>query len=146
MLSQKIHENLILAMKAGDTVTRDTLRFLEAEIKKRAIDTRKELGDEEVQKVIVSQVKSRKDSISQFLSGGREDLANPEILAVEILEKYLPSQMEDGELEKLVKIELEQAGISDVKDMGRAMGIVMAKIAGRADGNRVREKVQKFLS
>lgn len=146
MLFQKIHEDLVTAMKSGDTKRRDVLRFLESDIKKREIDERKELSDEEVQKVIASQIKSRRDSIVQFRAGGREDLAEPEELAIRILEAYLPEQMDDEELEALVKTTLEESGISSVKDMGRAMGVVIAKIAGRADGNRVRESVQKFLS
>lgn len=145
MLSQKIHEDLVLAMKSGDTERRDILRFLEADIKKKAIDTRKELTDEEVQKAIASQIKSRKDSVAQFRSGGREDLAAPEISAITILEAYLPAQMEDEELLVIVKESLSEAGIVDAKDIGRAMGAVMSKIAGRADGNRVREMVVKML-
>ncbi len=146
MLSQKIHEDLIVAMKSGDTGRRDVLRFLEADIKKKSIDTRRELSDEEVQKAITSQIKSRKDSIAQFRSGGREDLAEPEVSAIAILEAYLPEQMSDEDLGSIVRGALAESGVDDLKDMGRAMGAVMPKVAGRADGNRVKDMVIKVLT
>lgn len=146
-LQQQIHADLIGAMKSGEAEKRDVLRFLESAMKKVMVDSRKEtLTDEEVRKVIASQIKSRKDSVEQFRSGNREDLAEPEERAIELLGVYMPKQMDDAELETLVRGALEAAGVSDAKDMGRAMGAVMPKVSGRADGNRVREMVQKLLS
>ena len=146
-LQETIHADLIRAMKAGEVAKRDTLRFLESDLKKRAIDARKNaLSDEEAQKAVASQIKARKDSVEQFREGGREDLATLELEAIAILEAYLPAQMPDEELEQLVRDALAQSGITDAKDMGRAMGAVMPKIAGRADGNRVRKVVAKILA
>lgn len=147
MLLEKIHGDLIAAMKSGDAERRDVLRFLESDLKKRAIDARKEaLSDEEAQKVVASHVKARKDSVLQFRSGGREDLAIPEEAAILILESYLPEQMSDVDLEAAVREALSENGITDAKEMGRAMGAVMKRIAGRADGNRVKVMVGKILA
>lgn len=146
-LQEQIHEDLIASMKSGETEKRDVLRFLESAIKKRAIDNKKQdLSDEEVQKVIASQIKSRRDSVGQFRAGNRVDLAEPEERAIRMLETYLPEQMGDEEIEALVQEALEKYGVTSEKDMGRAMGAIMPQVQGRADGNRVRKVVQKLLT
>lgn len=143
MLAQTIHTDLISAMKSGDTACRDVLRFLESDLKKRAIDSRKELTDEDIQKVIASHIKSRRDSVAQFRLGNREDLVGAELDAIVLLEKYLPRQMSQEELETFVA---ETLGSFGTVDIGKAMGVLMPKISGRADGNRVREAVINFLA
>ena len=146
MVLERIHADLISAMKSGDATRRDILRFLESDCKKKAIDARKEaLTDEEALKVIASHIKSRKDSVAQFRAGGREDLAIPEEAAILVLEAYLPEQMSDRELETIVREFLAESGAVDDKNRGPAIGAVMKRVAGKADGGRVREMMEKIL-
>lgn len=148
-LYQTIGEHLKDAMKSGDTFRRDTLRLVQSAVKNVAIEKRKnaaELSDGEVEDVLRRLVKQRKDSIEQYRSGGREDLASKEEEELNLLATYLPQAMTDGELETLVIEVLAEAGVADKSQMGQAMGMVMKKVAGRADGDRVKKMVEGRLS
>jgi uncharacterized protein YqeY len=134
------------AMKAKDNATLSTLRLLLSAIKNKQIDTQHDLSEEEIQAVIKTQVKQLKDAAQTFRDGGRDELAADSEAEIKILEKYLPAQMGDEELEALVKTAVEESGAAGPQDMGRAMGAAMKAVAGRADGNRVKTLVQKFLA
>lgn len=145
-LSEIITTDMKEAMKAKDNATLSTLRLLRSAIKNQEIDLQHELTDEEVLAVVKSQTKQLKDSIEAFVSGNREDLAEPTRAEVEILKKYLPAEMSDEELQGIVKKTIEELGATSKEDMGKVMGLAMKAVAGKADGNRVKQMVEKSLS
>lgn len=145
IINEKIKEDLKGAMKAGDTEKRDVLRMIDSMIKNVEIEKGKRetgLSEEEIMEVLMRAVKQRKDSASQYLAGGRPELAEKEQKEIEIISIYLPEQMNEEELSKVVVEVMES---SDEKDMGKIMGQVMGRVKGRADGNLVRQIVQKQL-
>jgi uncharacterized protein len=152
-MSMSLHEtigtHLKEAMKSGDTVRRDTLRLLQSAVKNVAIEKRKapaELADEEVQDVIRKLVKQHKDSIEQYRAGQRADLVAKEEAELNLLAAYLPQAMPDTELRALVETALKESGLTAKSQMGQAMGMVMKKVAGRADGDSVRRIVESLLA
>jgi uncharacterized protein len=145
-LAEKITDNMKTAMKAKDSATLSTLRLLVSALKNKKIDVQHELSDAEVQDVVKAQVKQLKDSIESFKAGGREDLAMSTQTEIGVLEQYLPAQMSDEELTKVVKEAVEKSGATSKADMGKVMGAAMAAVAGRADGSRVKEIVGTLLS
>src|SRR5690606_2839830 len=134
------------AMRARDTETRDAIRYVLSAVKNAEIEKRAELTEEEELKLIRSQVKQRQDSIEQFRSGGREDLVAKEESQVRILEKYLPQQMSDDELDAFVKTGIAETGAESPKDMGKVMGLLSAKAEGRVDGRRLSTAVRNALA
>ncbi len=148
MLKKEILSDLKIAMKARDIKTRDTLRALDSMIKNEEIKLGKReegINDAEIVKLIKKSIKQRKDSIKQFIDGGRPELAKNEEEEVAVLQKYMPSQMSKEEIEEIVQKIISQTGFSKKSDMGKAMGMVMKEIGDNADGNLVREAVNKFL-
>ena len=144
-LKEQIQNDLKNAMKAKDVFTRDTLRFLISAIKQVEVDSRKELSDEDIIKIIQKSVKQREEAASQYKEGGREDLYEKEIKEANILKSYLPKQLDDAELEEEVKKIIEEVGATSMKDMGKVMGTATKKLAGRADGKRINQMVKKIL-
>jgi len=147
-LKQKISDDLKSAMKSGDTLKRDTLRFLDSAIKNVEIEKKKKeegLNDEEIQEVIARSVKQRKDSITQYEAGGRADLAEKEKKEMEILMAYMPAQMSEEEVKEAVKKVIAETGASSKSEMGKVMGAAMAKLKGKADGNLVKKIVEEEL-
>lgn len=148
-LITEISDELKTAMKAGETVKRDTLRFLQSAVKNAAIEKRKpvaEFTDGEVQDVVKRLVKQRKDSIEQYRAAKREDLVEKEAAELALIEGYLPAQLSRDAVEAIVARVL--AGLPDAtaKDVGRVMGAVMKETAGQADGAVVRELVMAKLT
>jgi uncharacterized protein YqeY len=121
------------------------LRHVLAKLKQVTIDQRKELTNEEIIKILKSELKSRKDALEQFKEGGRDDLIEQTEYEISQIEQYLPAQMSDEDLEKVVKETLEKVGASSPQDMGKAMGAVMKEVGDQADGGRVKEMVMKLL-
>ena len=142
MLKEKLNQDLKDAMKAGDTQKRDTLRMLVSAIKNKEIDKRQELTDEQVLEVLASEVKKRKDSVAQFLAGGRPELAEKEEAEIAVLHGYLPKQLNEDELKAIVA---ETVAGMDKQDVGQAMKAVMAKVKGKADGTLVSKLVKDAL-
>lgn len=135
-------------MKMGDTVRRDVIRFLWSAIGREEVDRGKRetgLTDEEVLMLISRQIKQRKDSISQYDSADRKDLADKERTEASILETYLPKQLTEEEIKSVVTQTLHEVGTVTAKDMGKVMGLAMAKVKGVADGTVVRRFVQEAL-
>lgn len=145
-LKEQLETDLKTAMRARDNETRDAIRYVLAAVKNAEIDKRSELTPDEELKLIRSQVKQRQDSIEQFRSGGREDLAGKEEAQVRILEKYLPQQMDDEELASFVKAGIEESGAEGPKDMGKVMGLLSARAEGRVDGRRLSTAVRNALA
>ena len=148
-LHEKIRSELKEAMKAGDAERRDTLRFLESAVKNEAIEKRKpvtELTDEEVIAVVKRMAKQRMDSIGSYRTGGREDLAAKEESELVILRSYLPEEMPAEEVMALVREAAFESGAASKADFGKAMGLAMKKVAGRADGSVVKKCLEEILA
>ena len=145
-LDDKISQDYVKAMKDRDTLRSATLNFLRAQIKNVKIDKRVEkVTDQDVIAVIKKQVKQRHDSIAQFTSGGRQDLVVKEEAELNILKSYLPVEMSPQPLTAIVDDAIKAAGAVSVKDMGRIMKEVLAKVAGQADGQMVSALVKERL-
>ncbi len=140
---QDLDNALKEAMKAKDSVALDSIRAIIAELKKA--DVKKVWADEEIHGVIQKAIKQRKDSIEQFINGGRPDLAEGEKKQIIVLEKFLPEQLSEDEIEKLVTEAVAATGAADAKDMGKVMGWLMPKIKGKADGGVVNRVVKAKL-
>lgn len=147
-LITEIGDELKVAMKAGEVVKRDTLRFFQSALKNAAIEAHKpvaEFTDAEVEAVAKKLVKQRKDSIAQYETAGRVDLAEKERAELVFIESYLPAQLSREAVEAVVARVLAAMPVATAKDMGRIMGAVMKETAGAADGNLVRELVSARL-
>ena len=134
------------AMKAGDKDRLKVVRLAIAAVKQVEVDTRKELDDSAVLGVIEKMVKQRRDSIEQFEKGGREDLAAIERAEIAVLETYLPEQLTDEELAALIDEVIGATGAESIRDMGKVMGAIKAKAAGRADMGTVGARVKERLA
>jgi len=145
-LKEKLTADMKDAMKARDAETRDAIRYVLSALKNAEIDKKGDLSEEEELKLLRSQVKQRQDSIEQFRAGGREDLAEKEESQVRILERYLPQQMSDEELDAFVKQGIAEVGAEGPKDMGKVMGSLTAKADGRVDGRRLSAAVRNALA
>lgn len=147
-LKQKLQEELKQSMLARDVLKTSVLRMLLSainyyEIKKGGAGY--EATDEDVLSVIQKEVRQRKDSIEQFQKAGRQDLVDKETKELKLLQKYLPEQMNDEEIKKLVKEAINQTEASSPTDMGRIMNVLMPKIKGKADGGIVSKIVKETL-
>lgn len=145
-LRSQLETDMKAAMRARDNERRDAIRYVLSAVKNAEIDKRAELTPDEEVKLIRSQVKQRQDSIEQFRSGGREDLAAKEESQVAILEKYLPQQMSDEELWEFVKQGIAETGAEGPKDMGKVMGALNPRTGGRVDGKRLSSAVRDALA
>lgn len=160
MIKEQIKEDLKKAMQEKEEVKLSVLRMVSSamfnkEKEKRAklskteeeskLDEMSKLTDEEALEVVSSEVKKRKDSIEQYKKGGRSDLAEGEEKELEILMKYMPEQIEDDEIRKIVKKKIEELGVSGPQETGKLMGAVMPLLKGKADGNTVSKIVQEEL-
>lgn len=145
-LLQILQEEMKQALKAKDTLKLSVIRMLISEIKKVQIDTKKDLSDEEIIQVIQKYAKQRKESIKQYRDAGREDLAQKEEKELEIVSKFLPEQLSEDEIVKIVEQASSETGASSIKDMGKVMKIVMGKVKGRADGSVISKIVKEKLA
>lgn len=145
-INEKIKADLKEAMKSGNTEKRDVLRMIDSMIKNVEIEKGKRaegLSDEEIIEVMMRAVKQRKDSISQYISGGRPELAEKEQKEVNIISAYLPEQLSEEEITKVVKDVISQMGEVTKGDMGKVIGQAMGRMKGKTEGNAVREAVEK---
>jgi uncharacterized protein YqeY len=145
-LKAQISEDMKSTMKAGDKDRLKVLRLMLAAIQQIEVDKRIELDDSAVLGVLDKMVKQRRDSISQFKNGGREDLADIELAEIAVLKTYLPEQLGEVELDKIIDEAIKDSGAESIRDMGNVMGQVKAKAAGRADMGAVSAKVKERLS
>jgi uncharacterized protein YqeY len=144
-LEEQIKNDLKDAIKSGESATRDVLRLLTSDMKNEAIKTRLELEDKDVLAVLKKNIKSRKDSIEQFIAGGRADLADKERAELSIIEKYMPPEMGAEEVEKIVKDTITKMDAASTTNFGSVMKAVMKAVDGRADGSVVSQTVKKAL-
>lgn len=141
----QIKEDIKQAMREKNRKQLDVLRGLQSVIKNRAIDLGKDLEEADVIGVVKGEVKKMKDALDTFVTGAREDLAEKAREEIDILKSYLPEEMSDADLEKIVKSKLEELSITEPSDIGKAMGVMMTELKDKVDGGRVREKVQELL-
>ena len=145
-LKERLTEDFKDAMKSKDEIRKNTVNLARAAIKQVEVDTQKELTDEEIIPIIAKQVKMRKDALADFEKGGRTDLIEAYNKEIEVLEVYLPAQLSDDEIRKVVSETAAELGIESGKqNMGKLMGPVMAKVKGQADGGAVKKIVMEFL-
>lgn len=147
-LFEQINEDLKQAMRAKDTVALQTLRnikklFLEAQT---APGANHELSDEDAIKIIQKLTKQGKDSAAIYSEQNRQDLADEELAQVAVLAKYLPAQLSDEELTTAIQAIITKVGASDMKDMGKVMGVASKELAGKAEGQAISAKVKELLS
>jgi uncharacterized protein len=145
-LKEKIVADMTAAMKAKDAARTSTLRMVKAAITNREKDGGGELGDEDVMKLLRSQVKQRRDSVEQYQKGGRPELADKELAEIAVIEEYLPQAASQDEIDAAVAAAISETVASSMKDMGAVMKAVMPKLAGKnADGKAVSETVKAKL-
>ncbi len=146
-LSKQIVTDLTTAMKAQDANRTSTLRMVKAAMMNRQIEKGSELDDEEMQKLLRSLVKQRRDSIEQYEKAGRQELVDKEQAEIEVIETYLPQAASQEEIEQAVIAAIAETGASSMKDMGKVMKAAQAALAGKnADGRTVSETVKARLS
>lgn len=142
---QRLEEDLKSAMRAGDTTTRDAIRYLLAAVKNAEIDARGTGAAADADAALRKVAKQLADAIDQYRAAGRNDLADHELAQLDVLKRYLPEEMSDEALQAVVVGAIAETGATGPKDMGRVMPVVLAKTAGQADGRRVSAAVKDAL-
>jgi len=145
-LLSDIKQDLKQAMLDKNDLQRDTIRMFLAEVQRFEIDTKEEANDAKAIQIINKMIKQRNDSISQFKSGGRNDLAEKEEKEVEILSKYKPEQLSEEEVTRKVKEAIKTSDASSMQDMGKVMGVLNSSLAGSADMSMVSKIVKEELA
>ena len=144
-LKQRILDDMKSAMREKDTVALETVRMLRAAIQRREVDDREELDENGVLQVVQKMVKQCTDAAKQFTDGGREDLAEKERANIAVLEKYLPEQLSDAELDQLIQQAVADTGAESMKDMGKVMGVLRPQVQGRADMGALSGRIKSLL-
>ncbi|HJP88257.1 MAG TPA: GatB/YqeY domain-containing protein [Candidatus Limnocylindrales bacterium] len=145
-LRERIKAEITAAMRSGDSLRRDTLRMAESAIYNAEKRERREYSDDEVAAVLSREVKTRRESVEAFRKGGREDLASKEEAEIGILAAFLPEQLSEAEIERLVREAVAATGAAGPRDMGKVMGYVSPKTKGRADGRVVSQVAGRVLA
>ena len=144
-LKERITDDMKAAMRAGEKDRLATIRLVLAAVKQIEVDERITLDEARMLSVLEKLAKQRKESIAQFESGGRADLVAKEAAELAIIQSYLPAQMSESELDALIAEAISSTGAASIKDMGKVMGVVKSKAAGRADmaavGARIKQKL-----
>ena len=147
-LKEKINEDIKSALKSGDSLRLSVLRMLNAAISNKEIELRKKdlgLSDAEVLEAILSEAKKRRDATSEFKNGGRADLAEKELSELKILSEYLPPEISDEELSRVIESGIREAGAANAGDFGKVMKIIMPSLKGKASGDRIAKTLQAAL-
>lgn len=145
-LTARINDDVKATMKAKDKARLGVLRLITAAIKQREVDEKITLNDEQVLAVLEKMVKQRKDSIAQYQKAGRDELAQQEAFEIGIIQEYLPEQLGEEEINALIDEAISSSGAESMKDMGKVMGMLKPKLAGRADMGKVSQIIKQRLS
>ncbi len=145
-INAQIKSDIKDAMRAKDTIKRDTLRNIQAAVKQIEVDERRDVTDSDMEAILMKYLKQREDAKVQFASANREDLVAKENVEIEIVKVYLPEPMSDEELETTLKEIVESVGATSMKDMGKVMGKAKSTIGSRADGGRINLVVKRLLT
>ncbi len=144
-LKERITEDMKTAMRSGEKDRLAVIRLLQAAIKQREVDERITLDDAQVTSVLEKMIKQRKESIVAFEKGARADLVAKETAEIAVLQPYLPAQLSDAELDALIAEAIAATGAASIKDMGKVMGIVKSKAAGKVDMGAVGARIKSRL-
>jgi uncharacterized protein len=145
-LENKIRNDMTHALKSGQKEKLSTLRTALAQIKDERIKKKSDLTDEDVITVLMRAVKSRKDSIEMYKQGNRQDLVDKETAEIDVIQSYLPEQMSEDDVKKVIEEIIKSSGANDIKDIGKVMGTAMAKLKGKTDGKLVQQIARSLLS
>lgn len=145
-LKVKLMDDFKKSMKEKDVVKKRTITLVRGDIKQKEVDTREELNDEQILDIIAKQVKQRRDSIEEFKKGDRQDLVEESQLEIAVLMGYLPEQLSEEEVRKVVLSVIEEVGATSPKDIGKVMPQVIAKTKGKADGKMISKLVKEMLN
>ena len=145
-LKARITEDMKAAMRAGEKDRLSCIRMLQAGIKQREVDERIELDDAQVLAVIDKMIKQRRDSVTQFEAGKRDDLAAAERAEIAVLEGYLPERLSDAEVDAMIAEAIAATGASGLSAMGKVMAAIKPKVAGRADMGTVSARIKAKLA
>lgn len=146
-LQKQVMDKMKEAMKAKDTVALQALRAVKSAflLAKTETGVQAELTEEQELKIIQKQVKQRKDSAAIFIKQGRQDLADPELAEIAVLEQFLPEALSEDKIEEVVVATIKKVGATGMKDMGKVMGMVSKELSGQADGKTISSLVKKHL-
>ena len=144
-LKERINEDMKTAMRSGEKDRLAVIRLLQAAIKQREVDERITLDDTQVTSVLEKMIKQRKESVVAFEKGNRADLVAKENAEITVLQVYLPAQLSDAELDALIAEAIASTGAASIKDMGKVMGVVKSKAAGKADMGAVGARIKAKL-
>ena len=144
-LKERITEDMKTAMRSGEKDRLAVIRLLQAAIKQREVDERITLDDAQVTSVLEKMIKQRKESVVAFEKGGRADLVAKENAEIAVLQPYLPPQLSHAELDALIADAISSTGAATIKDMGKVMGVVKSKAAGKADMGAVGARIKAKL-
>jgi len=145
-LKETLQQDMKTAMRAGDKRKLGVIRLINAAVKQREVDERIELDDTQVTAVLDKMAKQRRESIEQYEKAGRDDLAEQENFELGVLRDYLPEQLSESEIDQLIDTAIEATGAASIKDMGKVMGQLKAKLAGRADMGAVSARIKNRLT
>lgn len=145
-MKEKIRDDMKQAMRDKDSKRLGVIRLILADIQRKEVDERITLEDTQIFAVLDKMIKQRRDSVAQYLAAGRANLAEQENYEIDLIQTYLPTPLSDAEIDQFIKEALSEAGASSVKEMGKVMAVLKAKMQGRADMSLVSEKVRKFLT
>ena len=145
-LKQQLTDDMKTAMKSGDKERLGVIRLINASIKQREVDERIQLDDAQVLSVLEKMLKQRRDSESQFRAAGRTDLADKETFEIGVIQGYMPAQLSAAEVDAIIAATIAEAGATGPKDMGKVMGLVKPKVAGRTDMGKLSEQVKARLA
>ena len=145
-IKQTISEDMKTLMRAKDIARLGAVRLLQASIKQKEVDERIELTDDQVLSVIQKMLKQRKDSIEAYQKANRQDLIDQEQLEIDVLTKYMPEPLSDAEVSKIIDDVIAEVNATDMKDMGKVVGILKSQISGRADMGQVSKIVREKLT
>lgn len=145
-MKEQLLQDLKEAMKEKDILKKDTITMLRAAILQVEKDSQKVLSEDEMSAIVAKEVKKRKESVKEYEDAGREDIATNLKREIEILSKYLPEQLSEEEIAKMVEEAIAESGATSPKDMGKVMSILRPKTAGKADGKVVSDIVKEKLA
>lgn len=145
-LKQKLNDDMKTAMKGGDKERLGVIRLVNAAIKQREVDERIQLDDTQVLSVLEKMLKQRRDSVSQFQAAGRTDLADKETFEIGVIQSYMPAQLTAAEVDAIIAATITEAGATGPKDMGKVMGAVRPKVAGKTDMGKLSEIIKGKLA
>ncbi|MDF2379736.1 MAG: GatB/YqeY domain-containing protein [Candidatus Gracilibacteria bacterium] len=147
MLKDKLYADIITAMKSGDSLKKEALKMVKAEIMKFEVSGAEMIADDEkVLEILGRAVKQRKEAAEGFTQGGNTEAAEKEMQEAAIYAEYLPEQMGEEEVKKIVEETIAEVGAAGPSDMGKVMGAIMPKVKGKADGGLVKQLVQSCLN